>query len=243
MIPRQTLTWWTQVGRERRGVGEGMERLKGALTSKRAQKDQNPHRRPTHWTCVSWAAREIRKREVKASARMSVCCICISSWFMHELLCNLCGSLQSGCVSMQTACQFFHISGFALALSLFMSCHSQSQDPILSAMTGGRPASMQPTSFWIYCRVLLYCLEQKQFNGGKSVARSRSNNASFTEPLHFHYGTPLTHFRSCLGCLHEVYEVNYLGEPGDRKDQCWIALVAPGPIGSLMFRHLGFDLR
>lgn len=33
--------------------------------------------------------------------------------------------------------------------------------------------------------------------------------AGFTEPLHFHYETPLTHFRSRLGCLHEVYEVNY----------------------------------
>lgn len=82
--------------------------------------------------------------------------------------------------------------------------------------------------------------KQKQhlyFDQGANTA------AGFTEPLHFHYGTPLTHFSSCLGCLHEVYEVNYLGHPGDRKDQCRIALVAPVPIGSLMFRRLRFDLR
>lgn len=45
MIPRQTLTWWTRVGWERRGVGEGTERLARTPTSKHAQKDQNPYRR------------------------------------------------------------------------------------------------------------------------------------------------------------------------------------------------------
>lgn len=179
MIPRQTLTWWTQVGRGRRGVGEGAERLKRALTSKRAQKDQDPHRRATHWTWVSWAAREIRKWEVKAS----VCVLHMHhfmfyAWAVMQPVWKPAEWLHFYADSMPVL-PYFRLCIGSLSLSLPRSLSLSLPPPPLSLYVlsltasrpnpkwydrGGRPASMQPTSIWIYCRVLFYCLEQKQFN-------------------------------------------------------------------------------
>lgn len=96
------------------------------------------------------------------------------------------------------------------SLSLFMSCHSQPQDPILSGMTGGRLASMQPTSVWIHCRVFFNVLNRNNSIWWQICSTKQKQQCIFIltmvqiwppglqKTLHFQYGTPLTHFRDGL---------------------------------------------
>lgn len=48
--------------------------------------------------CFLGCARNTKMGGYSFCVDVRVCCICISSCFMYELLCNLCGSQQSSCI-------------------------------------------------------------------------------------------------------------------------------------------------